>query len=82
MRSIAQETFLRLYWNMKKLPDDLELRTWLYRVTVNLCNDHFRKHGRTEALGGADPESVSRDPELSALDLERSRVLEMAGDAS
>ena len=76
-QDIAQETFLRLYRNLKKLPDNLELRTWLYRVTVNLCHDHFRKHGRTEGLGGPEPESISHDPELSVLELERSRVLEM-----
>lgn len=47
---IAQETFLRL---MAKLPDwqaaesradGAQLRTWLYRVTINLCIDRQRKH--------------------------------------
>jgi RNA polymerase sigma-70 factor, ECF subfamily len=77
-QDIAQEAFLRLYRNLHKLPDHLEARKWLYRVTVNLCNDHFRKNTRAEPLSGTDPVSLARDPELSVLALERGRVLEMA----
>ncbi len=35
----AQETFLRLYKSLNRLPDVLEMKSWLYRVTVNICND-------------------------------------------
>jgi RNA polymerase sigma-70 factor, ECF subfamily len=77
-QDIAQDAFLRLYRNLHKLPDALETGKWLYRVTVNLCNDHFRKRGRTEPLSGPDPVSGARDPELSLLDMERGRLLEMA----
>lgn len=40
----SQEVFLRLLRNLAKVGDDP--RGWLYRVTVNVCNDQFRKQAR------------------------------------
>jgi RNA polymerase sigma-70 factor (ECF subfamily) len=76
----AQETFLRLYKHLNRLPDMLEIKSWLYRVTVNVCNDVHRKRrrNRTEALSGPDPASTAPDPELSWLNQERGRLVEMA----
>jgi len=76
----AQETFLRLYKSLNRLPDILEIKSWLYRVTVNVCNDAHRKRSRnrTEALSGPDPASTAPDPELMWLNQERGRLVEMA----
>ena len=41
----AQEVFLRLYKNIRKLRDDTTIEAWLYRVTVNACQDLRRKRG-------------------------------------
>ena len=75
----AQEVFLRLYRNLAKLPDIEEIRSWLYRVTVNLCNDIHRQRRRrgTEPLG-PDPSDCALDPELSLVEVERSRLLDLA----
>lgn len=37
----AQEVFLRLLRHRHRVGPDL--RAWLYRVTVNVCNDHHRR---------------------------------------
>jgi len=37
----AQEVFLRLLRNLHKIEGDPQ--AWLYRVTVNVCNDHYRR---------------------------------------
>jgi RNA polymerase sigma-70 factor, ECF subfamily len=37
----AQEVFLRLLKNMHRIDGDPQ--AWLYRVTVNICNDHHRR---------------------------------------
>jgi RNA polymerase sigma-70 factor (ECF subfamily) len=80
-QDVAQEAFLRLYRNRSKVAGDTaEMRAWLYRVTVNLCNDAHRRRrrNRAEPLSGPDPMSALPDPELSVLELERSRLVEMA----
>jgi RNA polymerase sigma-70 factor, ECF subfamily len=68
----AQEVFLRLLRNLDRIEGDPQ--AWLYRVTVNICNDHYRR--RTIM---ADPEIEQADPapdpeRVLALD-ERRRLL-------
>ena len=76
----AQETFLRLYKSLNRLPDVLEMKSWLYRVTVNICNDVHRQRGRrkTEPLSGPEPVSGHPDPEKAWSEVERGRLVEMA----
>src|SRR5260370_23315218 len=76
----GKETFLRLYKNLSRLPDIQEIKSWLYRVTVNICNDTHRqrRRRRTEPLSGPDPISSQPDPELAWLHQERGRLVEMA----
>jgi len=76
----AQETFLRLYKSMNLLPDVVEMKSWLYRVTVNICNDVHRQRGRrkTEPLTGLDPLSSHPDPEKAWSEVERGQLVEMA----
>ena len=64
----AQEVFLRLFKNFDRIEGDP--RAWLYRVTVNICNDHHRR--RTPV---AEPDERRADPErVMAMD-ERKRLL-------
>ena len=76
----AQETFLRLYRSLKRLPDIQDIRSWLYRVTVNICNDVYRqrRRRRTEPLSGPEPVSAQLDPEKAWSQEERGRLVEMA----
>jgi len=71
----AQEVFLRLLRNLGRIDGDPQ--AWLYRVTVNICNDHFRR--RTIS---ADPEIEQADPSPSVervLALEDRKRLLMEG---
>jgi RNA polymerase sigma-70 factor (ECF subfamily) len=76
----AQEAFLRLYKSLNRLPDIQEIKPWLYRVTVNVCNDMHRARRRRawEPLSGPDPASSQPDPELAWAHQERGRLVEMA----
>jgi RNA polymerase sigma-70 factor (ECF subfamily) len=76
----AQETFLRLYKSLNRLPDIQEIRSWLYRVTVNVCNDMHRARRRRgwEPLSGLEPTSSQPDPELAWVHQERGKLVEMA----
>lgn len=57
---ITQETFLRMWKMLPRWQPEAKLSTWLYRVALNLCRDHYRK--RREALVDELPERI--DPEL------------------
>ncbi len=76
----AQEAFLRLYKSLNRLPDIQEIKPWLYRVTVNVCNDVHRARRRRgwEPMTGPDPASSQPDPELAWAHQERGRLVEMA----
>lgn len=76
----AQETFLRLYKSLNRLPDIQEIKSWLYRVTINVCKDMLRQRRRRawEPITGPDPASLQPDPELAWVHQERGHLVEMA----
>jgi len=43
---IAQDTFLKLFSSIRNFRGDSSFETWVYRMVVNSCLDHKRKHGR------------------------------------
>jgi RNA polymerase sigma-70 factor (ECF subfamily) len=47
---VAQETFVRLHKHGVDFPGDMALRSWLYRVAVNLCLDRKRVHRHFEEV--------------------------------
>lgn len=69
---VAQETFVRL---MRKAPDwesgGANLRTWLFRVTLNLCID-IKRSRQLEPMDSADtlPDPIGADQIDGRLDLE------------
>jgi len=76
----AQEAFLRLYKSLTRLPDIQGIKPWLYRVTVNVCNDMHRARRRRawEPLSGEEQASSQLDPELAWAHQERGRLVELA----
>jgi RNA polymerase sigma-70 factor (ECF subfamily) len=68
----AQEVFLKLFQKHNQIEGDA--KPWLYRVTVNVCNDWYRK--RTAV---AQPDEQAADPSPNALTTitieERKRLL-------
>ena len=75
-QDVAQEVFLRLYRNLKKVEAAGNLEGWLYRVAVNLCRDQRRRKGRTEEL--EDTVAAPGDPQQELTAAERRRVLKMS----
>jgi RNA polymerase sigma-70 factor, ECF subfamily len=62
----AQEVFLRLLKNLDRIEGDP--KPWLYRVTVNICNDRYRRRVIT-----TKPDETAADPAPNA---ERALALE------
>lgn len=59
---ITQEAMLRAHRSIPGLKDHNRLIPWLYRVTTNICRDHFRKKLRTrEKILGGDVDLLSSE---------------------
>lgn len=58
---VAQEVFLRLHRHGTAFPNDSALRSWLYRVAVNLCLDRMRSSKRFEPLAELTSGTVSAE---------------------
>ena len=43
---ITQEAFVKIWINLKNFKMESSIRTWVYRITVNLCYDFLKRRGR------------------------------------
>jgi RNA polymerase sigma-70 factor (ECF subfamily) len=68
----AQEVFLRLFKNLSAIEGDP--KAWLYRVTVNVCNDHHRRRKPAYELDHNRADSRPNPERALTLD-ERKRLL-------
>ena len=58
-RELAQEVFVRLYFNVAKFKPEAKFSTWLYQIALNLCRDHAksrrtRQSAMTESLSARE----------------------------
>lgn len=63
----AQEVFLRVYKHIGSFREMSSLSTWIYKITVNTCNDMLRKRRRTVtvSLSLEDDENSNGMPEIA-----------------
>jgi len=73
-QDLTQESFIRAYHAIETFHGAARFYTWIYRITVNLCMDHFRKQAaeRTHVaaeqsmdLDSLTPDSVAAQHEMS-----------------
>lgn len=50
----AQEVFIRSLKNLHKFRGDSNIKTWLYRITMNICNNMIRKKKLSSIFGSDD----------------------------
>ncbi len=68
----AQEVFLRLLKNLNRIEGDP--KQWLYRVTVNICNHHYRRRKPAYEPDERQPDPSPDPARVLELD-ERKRLL-------
>ena len=61
---VAQEVFLRLHRHGTDFPSDIALRSWLYKVAVNLCLDRARSTRHFDELPELTSASASAEADL------------------
>jgi RNA polymerase sigma-70 factor (ECF subfamily) len=49
---IAQEVFIKVYRSLDRFRRDAQFTSWLYRIAMNACIDHRRRHGGRPEEGG------------------------------
>ena len=55
---LVQETFIRVKKNMANLKDQEKIKTWIFRIAYNLCQDHFRSQNRVATREVEDCEAL------------------------
>jgi len=74
---IAQEVFIKVHRSLQRFRQDAQFTSWLYRIAMNACIDHRRRHTpldaddeltlRNHATGEPDPENRAYAGELGAV---------------
>jgi RNA polymerase sigma-70 factor (ECF subfamily) len=85
-QEVAQDAFVRLFHALKRFRFEASLKTWLYRVTTNLCHDQVRRMRRASRLvslepaeeGSASARSAAPDPEQQAITADTGRHVHRA----
>lgn len=86
-RDLLQETFVRLYFGIRRFKPHAKFATWLYSIAMNLCRDYARSKQRrqsyaTEPLDAGDVHrevpAADRGPAADAESHEELAALERA----
>ena len=86
-RDLLQETFVRLYFGIRRFKPHAKFATWLYSIAMNLCRDYARSKQRrqsyaTESLDAGDVHrevpAADRGPAADAESHEELAALERA----
>lgn len=62
---LTQECFIRAYSGLGGFQESAGFYTWIYRITVNLCMDHFRKQSAQRAAVTDEPVQDQENCELN-----------------
>lgn len=57
----AQDVFVQLYKSLHRFRGDAAFKTWLFRLTLNVCRDHIRRHSRQPVTCELSADSVGGD---------------------
>ncbi len=63
---LLQESFVRIHNHIGSLKDETRLQSWIYQITRNVINDHFRKQEKEIRQIVTLPEA-SEDPDNEAM---------------
>jgi RNA polymerase sigma-70 factor (ECF subfamily) len=67
----SQEVFVAVFRKVASFRHQSAFTTWLYRLTVNACNDHARRRSRlpqpAEAVDVASPDAIGRADDRIAI---------------
>jgi RNA polymerase sigma-70 factor (ECF subfamily) len=61
---LIQETFIKVQKNLTQLREESKLSSWIFRIAINLCKDHFRKMSQSSKSESAltKKEEILKEP--------------------
>ena len=78
----SQEVFLRVYKSLSSFKGGSSFSTWIYRITVNICNDFLRKRksqGVTISIDANDEDTpITEIPDTAATPHEQAERSELS----
>jgi RNA polymerase sigma-70 factor (ECF subfamily) len=63
----AQESFIKALRNLKSFRGDSSVKTWLYRITTNVCSNHARKRNLRSMFSREVDDAVLEFPDNNPL---------------
>ncbi len=78
---VAQEVFVKVYYSLRDFKGESNLFTWIYRITINECNNILRKRKVKEFIQIDEMANLlgfDRTPEQELFDKEKKSLIEKA----
>ncbi|MFJ7734029.1 sigma-70 family RNA polymerase sigma factor [Lysinibacillus sp. NPDC097231] len=75
---IAQEVFIKCYEHLDNFRHESSYKTWLYRITVNLCKDKLRSWSYRHIVLSeffSKTKTTNKSPEMELVGLEDKRLI-------
>lgn len=75
---IAQEVFIRCYQNLDVFRHEASYKTWIFKITINLCKDYFRSwHYKHITISDYFSKATftNQTPETEFMSLEKNRLV-------
>ena len=67
-RDLLQETFVRLYFGIRRFKPRAKFVTWLYSIAMNLCRDYARSKQRRQSYATESLDAIDVHRKLQAAD--------------
>lgn len=87
VEDLAQEVFLRLYRGLDSFRGEAKLTTWLYRITLNVAQDEWKRRKKEQTQTSFDDpeagwsERIAADSESAEQALSRRETLAVVNEA-
>jgi RNA polymerase sigma-70 factor, ECF subfamily len=75
VEDLAQEVFLRLYRGLESFRGEAKLTTWLYRITLNVAQDEWKRRKKEQANTSFDDPDACWAERISGGDGDAEQIL-------
>ena len=63
---LVQETFIRVNNHLESIRDTSRLKSWIFRIAYNICQDYFRSQSKSPRLDNGEAAEAASSPQVPA----------------